>query len=349
MSLAEQPITQRIGCVALTPSRDNDADQGDCHGQIQSRTFRRLRSGCAYGSAPRTGIGASLPSRLAGFRLGGTGSRGGRRRRHDRDRAGPRPGCTVLSATGLLSPGAGLLRPAARFLRGASGLLRALSEDERAAAPPSRRGGRPSREAAALLGEHILEVATELFFAQGYGVTTIEAVAQRARIAKRTFYHRFPDKAALFGAVVRRIIEALQPPADTPIYDDGSLEEVLRCLARLILRAALTPMALSLHRLIVAEAKRFPDLAAIVAREGGRAELVGQIAALLEREARAGSLAITRPEFAAEQFLQFVVASPQRRALGLGTPMTEAELELWADDCVNLFLNGCRSWQPPAR
>jgi hypothetical protein len=36
---------------------------------------------------------------------------------------------------------------------------------------------------------------------------------------------------------------------------------------------------------------------------------------------------------------------PQRYALGLGTPMTGAELDCWADDCVNLFLNGCRYWQ----
>jgi hypothetical protein len=28
--------------------------------------------------------------------------------------------------------------------------------------------------------------------------------------------------------------------------------------------------------------------------------------------------------------------------------MTEAELEAWAADFVNLFLNGCRSWQPRA-
>ena len=199
-----------------------------------------------------------------------------------------------------------------------------------------------------MLGERILEVATELFLAQGYGATSIEMVAQRARIAKRTFYHRFPDKAALFAAVVHRIIEALRPPAGTPLYDGGSLEEVLQRLASLILRASLTPMALSLNRLIVAEAQRFPELAAIVAREGGRAQLVEQIAALLEREAQAGRLAIARPEFAAEQFLQLVVASPQRRGLGLGTPITEAELEIWAADCVNLFLNGCRYWQPPA-
>jgi TetR/AcrR family transcriptional regulator, mexJK operon transcriptional repressor len=187
-----------------------------------------------------------------------------------------------------------------------------------------------------------------LFLAEGYGATSIEAVAQRARISKRTFYHRFPDKAALFGAVVHRVISGLRPPAGTPLYESGSLEEVLRRLARLMLRAVLTPVALSLNRLMVAEAQRFPELAAIVAREGGRAELVGQIAGMLERQARAGGLAIDRPTFAAEQFLQLVVSLPQRRALGLGEPMTEAELETWADDCVNLFLNGCRSWQPGA-
>jgi hypothetical protein len=38
---------------------------------------------------------------------------------------------------------------------------------------------------------------------------------------------------------------------------------------------------------------------------------------------------------------------PQRRALG-GEPMSETELDAWADDCVNLFLNGCRLWQPHA-
>ena len=173
-------------------------------------------------------------------------------------------------------------------------------------------------------------------------------MAQRARISKRTFYHRFPDKAALFAAVVRRIIEELRPPAGTPLYKGGSLEEVLRRLARLMLHAVLMPMALALNRLMVAEAQRFPELAAIVALEGGRGEVVGQIAAMLEREAREGALTIDRPAFAAEQFIQLVVGLPQRRALGLGEPMSEAELDAWAVDCVNLFLNGCGFWRPRA-
>ena len=40
-----------------------------------------------------------------------------------------------------------------------------------------------------------------------------------------------------------------------------------------------------------------------------------------------------------------VVVVPQRRALGFDRPMSEAELEAWADSSVRLFLNGCRGWR----
>ncbi|HYM32200.1 MAG TPA: TetR/AcrR family transcriptional regulator [Candidatus Cybelea sp.] len=211
--------------------------------------------------------------------------------------------------------------------------------------PPPRRGGRPSPLEAQRLGERILDVATTLFLAEGYGVTSIEAVARRARISKRTFYHRFTDKAALFGAVVHRIIERLRPPADVPLYEGRSLEEVLRRLAELMLRAALTPAALALNRLILSESQRFPELARAVAQEGAAADAVRRIAALLDREAQAGRLTLDNTGFAAAQFMQIVIGLPQRRALGVGEPMSEAELNAWADDAVNLFLNGCRGWK----
>jgi TetR/AcrR family transcriptional repressor of mexJK operon len=72
------------------------------------------------------------------------------------------------------------------------------------------------------------------------------------------------------------------------------------------------------------------------------------IGGLLEREARAGNLALDNPTFAAQQFLHMVIAGPQRRALGLGTPMTSVEIEAWVGDVVNLFLNGCRGWRRDA-
>lgn len=208
-----------------------------------------------------------------------------------------------------------------------------------------RRGGRPSRLAAEQLGERILDVAIALFLVEGYGATSIESIAQRARVSKRTLYHRFPDKAALFGAVVHRVVERLRPPANVPLYEGANLEEILRRLARIILRAALAPAALALTRLILAESLRFPELAAVVAREGAGAEAVQRIADLLERDVAANRLMLDNTMFAAAEFLQMIIAVPQRRAMSGGEVMSDTELDSWADNAVNLFLNGCRGWQ----
>jgi AcrR family transcriptional regulator len=54
----------------------------------------------------------------------------------------------------------------------------------------------------ALTEQRILAAATELFLADGYVATTLEAVARRARVAARTVYVRFGTKAALFKRVV---------------------------------------------------------------------------------------------------------------------------------------------------
>ncbi|MGO9424220.1 MAG: TetR/AcrR family transcriptional regulator, partial [Steroidobacteraceae bacterium] len=99
------------------------------------------------------------------------------------------------------------------------------------------RGGRPSRADALRLRERILVAGTKLFLAEGYGSTTIEAVARRARVSKRTFYDRFDDKSALFAAVVHRIIERIRPPPEVPLLAGATLPDVLRRLAGFILRA----------------------------------------------------------------------------------------------------------------
>ncbi len=206
------------------------------------------------------------------------------------------------------------------------------------------RGGRPSREAAGQLGEKILAVATELFLREGYGATSIEMVAKRAGIAKRTFYHRYPDKPALFSAVVKGVMGRLRPSDDASLFTGGTLDEIMLRLALAILRAALVPEALGFFRLILSEASRFPDLAAVVASVGASEEGIVRIAGLLDRfAAQHGGTAPALPSrFAAAQFLFMVLAVPQRRALGLGTPMSPAELDRWAQDTVTLFLDGWR-------
>ena len=203
-----------------------------------------------------------------------------------------------------------------------------------------RRSGRPPRADALLLRERILKSATELFLDQGYGSTTIEAVAARAGVSKRTFYDRFDDKSVLFAAVVHRIIEQIRPPADVPLLAGADLRSVLRRLAGLILRATLSPQAMALTRLVAAESARFPQLALAVENDGGTEEATNLIGGLLARELPDANVGLKSGAFAAQQFIHMVATVPQRRAMGYGTPMSAAELDAWAIDVVTLFLDG---------
>src|SRR6202047_1798597 len=173
------------------------------------------------------------------------------------------------------------------------------------------RGGRPSCADALRLRQRILEVATELFLAEGYGSTTIEAVAARAGISKRTFYHRFDDKSALFAAVVHEIIEQIRPPAGVPLIEGATLRDVLRRLAGMIVRAALSPQAIALHRLVMAESARFPELVRGVPPGGSAREATALIGGLLARDLRDSKLNAESRAFAAEQFIFMIVSQPQ--------------------------------------
>jgi TetR/AcrR family transcriptional repressor of mexJK operon len=202
-------------------------------------------------------------------------------------------------------------------------------------------GGRPSRLESAQLRDRILDVATVLFLGNGFGATSIEAVARRAGISKRTFYHRFRGKEVLFEEVVRRLIELWLPPFDAELLDAPTLSEGLRRVAEHMLRVALTPEALALHRIVIGETRRFPGLARIM-HELGAASGIERIARYLMLRIEAGEIGPIDPVFAAEQFILMVVTGPQRRALGLGAAMGASELTAWARNVVGLFLEGCR-------
>src|SRR3569833_665290 len=91
---------------------------------------------------------------------------------------------------------------------------------------PLKRAGRPPRAVAAQLSEQILVAAEALFLDQGYGATTIEQVAGRIGATKRTIYVRFNDKAGLFHAVEKRVLDARRPDLRT-IGVDRSVDERL--------------------------------------------------------------------------------------------------------------------------
>jgi len=204
-----------------------------------------------------------------------------------------------------------------------------------------RSGGRPTAKAAAKLETAILGAATAAFLADGYAATSIEAIARTCRVAKRTIYARWSGKPTLFRAVLEQLMARWLFTAGDWAEAD-SLEAALDRAAIDILAVALTPEAIALNRLLIAESARFPELP-LMLRQAGAGEGTSRIAALLDAAVARGALPTQDTMFAAEQFLHLVLAGPQRRALGLAPPLDEEQTQLWRKAAVALFLSGVTS------
>lgn len=199
----------------------------------------------------------------------------------------------------------------------------------------ARSGGRPRAAESAELATRILDVAALLFLRDGFAATSIEGVAVAARVSKRTLYARFPAKEAVFDAVVRRLIGIWLTGFDAAVEGAPTLEAALMAAGRRMLAVALTPSALALHRLVVAEAARFPALAAAL-REGGARAGIERLHHLLHTHCP--EIDAVRLAFLAEQFQHLILAGPQGRAIGLGEPLDADALEAWCGNSVVLFL-----------
>ncbi|ACQ80560.1 transcriptional regulator, TetR family [Beutenbergia cavernae DSM 12333] len=187
----------------------------------------------------------------------------------------------------------------------------------------------------------IVAAGTDLFLERGYVGTSLDEVAARAGVAKRSVYNNYADKEELFRAVVltatgttsafvAEIVSALEEPDD--------LEEAMRDLARRQLRAATSTRLVRLRRLLIGEVSRFPDLAREYAeRVPGR--VVAALAAAFEQLTAAGRLRVEDPERAAEHFAFLVLGSSLDRALlGDARELDDAEVAAIADSGVTAFL-----------
>jgi AcrR family transcriptional regulator len=99
--------------------------------------------------------------------------------------------------------------------------------------------------------EHIVAIAEPLFLENGFKGTSIDMVVKASAVSKPTVYNHFPDKAALFHAVLLRWIEN-NKPLIMPISDLTALNEFIRT-------RWLTDEAIRFYALVIGEGWRFPQ------------------------------------------------------------------------------------------
>ncbi|MBP2368544.1 TetR/AcrR family transcriptional regulator [Pseudonocardia parietis] len=208
-------------------------------------------------------------------------------------------------------------------------------------APPRRGAGRPTREQAEARHEELLDAALDLFLERGFELATIEMIAARVSMTKRTVYARHPDKAALFRAAVQRAIERHVVPREVlESLDDGDLADTLVAIGRLRIDQVMTPNGLRLQRIINTESYRFPEIFASNVEQSAR-PVVDFVAGLLDRAIAAGEVAPTNTGLAASTFMSMVVGG-QARAIVRGETPTREELDEKVRFTVHLLLDGLR-------
>lgn len=201
------------------------------------------------------------------------------------------------------------------------------------------RAGRPSREQAQARHAQLLDCAFDKFLEKGFEPTTIEALAAEVSMTKRTVYARYPDKAALFRAAVRRGTErraASQQAIEATRVDD--LEETLVRIAMLRIQLAGTAEGVKLQRLINTEAYRFPDIFQTY-YEIAALPTMRFLANILEAETCAGRLAIDDAMLAANVFMSMVVSAPVRFLIS-GNELPAQDVDRRVRFAVSLFLKG---------
>lgn len=127
--------------------------------------------------------------------------------------------------------------------------------------------GKRERRKEARPGE-LLDAALDLFVEKGFAATRAEEVAARAGVSKGTLFLYFPSKEELFKAVVRENISGRFAEWNEE-FDafEGSTADMVRLCMRIWWERIGATRASGITKLIISEARNFPDITAFYHKE----------------------------------------------------------------------------------
>jgi TetR/AcrR family transcriptional regulator, mexJK operon transcriptional repressor len=181
--------------------------------------------------------------------------------------------------------------------------------------------------------EKCLAAALEVFLEDGYRAS-MEKIAARAGVAKQTLYNNFPNKESLFSDVIRYASRSVP----LPLHEvNGDLREPLLKFAIAFRRLLLSREGLELHRIVISEAPRFPELAKAF-HKGGPEKVHNALVAFLGEAMDRGRLRRDDPEFAADVLCNLMMIDRARRLCGCNSPSGQYHSSEKSERIVDCFL-----------
>ncbi|MDF2643004.1 MAG: TetR family transcriptional regulator [Pseudomonas sp.] len=147
--------------------------------------------------------------------------------------------------------------------------------------------------------ESIVMAAIAEFRDRGFEVTSMDRIAARAEVSKRTVYNHFPSKEELFAEILQRLWSCAPPSVNAPYRADSTLREQLRELLWQKMRTLNDSSFLDLARVVFGATIHSPERAqAWMTRINEREELFSVWIRAAQND---GRLKTVDPGFAATQ------------------------------------------------
>jgi TetR/AcrR family transcriptional repressor of mexJK operon len=184
----------------------------------------------------------------------------------------------------------------------------------------------------------IVEAARKVFLEQGYDASSTDLIARTAGVSKATVYAHFESKEKLLLALVEDEMRT-KAPGDLWRPEPGPLdvEATLRRIAKRFTAFFLSGEGFGLHRLMIAQASRFPEVGRFFYAAGPK-KVHAQVAAFLSAAVEQDLLTIPNIDLAATQFLSLVRGElPLNWTLSLGAP-NKREVDALIEGGVRVFL-----------
>lgn len=185
-----------------------------------------------------------------------------------------------------------------------------------------------------------LKAARDVFLEHGYEAANMAEIVRRAGGSLSTLYSQFGGKQGLFEAMVDARVGELTAQMYTELAAHAPLREGLQRIGEQFMLQMVAPEALDVFRLMVGQAKKFPDMATGYSRQGPE-RVRKALAEYLEDRAKAGEITITNYELAASVFFDLVRARMHFRALlDTGYRPTPEEVRETVERGVKVFCAG---------
>lgn len=189
----------------------------------------------------------------------------------------------------------------------------------------------------------IINIAGELFLSEGYGAVSMTTIAAAVGGSKGTLYGYFASKEELFAAFVVSIGQQRWEEFMTLSVEPADIEPRLVALGCRYLRFLLSKEIISINRLVIGEAARFPELGRIF-YDNGPKSVIGVITTTLLRATETGELSIDDPAAAAWRFKSLCEARLFEQHLwAIRTSVTDLEILENVGPACSIFLNTYRS------